>query len=127
MSVVFVIIAFLQTFSLEVVSFYNNSETIQNLAVKCLYSYTIAYGLDAVQVMLQGVIKGLGIQQRAQNSALVSFFFVGLPSAYLLAFHYGYGIEGLWYGYSIGLLILVLLYSFLIFTADWNEIVKNIR
>ena len=127
MSVVFVIIAFLQTFSLEVVSFYNNSETIQNLAVKCLYSYTIAYGLDAVQVMLQGVIKGLGIQQRAQNSALVSFFCVGLPSAYLLAFHYGYGIEGLWYGYSIGLLILVLLYSFLIFTADWNEIVKNIR
>lgn len=127
MSIVFVILCLLQTYQHQVVAFYTRSTRIRELAVQCLFSYMVGYVLDATQVLLQGVIKGLGIQQKAQNSAIFSFFFVGLPAAYLLAFRLGFGIEGLWYGYSMGLLTLCVMYSAILLQSDWDQVAKEIR
>jgi hypothetical protein len=49
------------------------------------------------------------------------FFFISLPASYFVALPFGYGLDGLWYGYGIGLLILNFLYIRLIVTVNWHE------
>jgi MATE family multidrug resistance protein len=69
-----------------------------------------------------GIIKGLGIQYSAQNQAIICFLFISLPSAYLLAFKGGYGVNGLWIGYGIGLAFLSISYLITLSSADWDKI-----
>lgn len=49
------------------------------------------------------------------------FFFISLPASYFVALPLGLGLDGLWYGYGIGLFILNLLYIGLIATVNWHE------
>lgn len=81
------------------------------MASSNLRAYSLIYVLDASQVGLNGVIKGLGLQNKAQNFAFVSYFFIGLPSAYVFGIHLGFGLNGLWYGFAIGLLALTFFYT----------------
>ena len=58
---------------------------------------------------------------------MVSFFLISLPSAYIIGIGYEFGIDGLWYGYSIGLLVLNFMYFRLLLTSDIKQIVMEIR
>ena len=72
-------------------------------------------------------IKGIGLQEKAQFISMLSFFMIGLPSAYLCGITFGYGINGLWYGFAVGLFVLIILYSLLLLRTDWTIESKNIR
>ena len=98
------------------------SEASINLRV-----YSIVFILDSIQVLLCGVIKGLGLQDQAQNYAMFSFFLISLPASYLFSLTFEYGINGLWYGFSIGLFVLILFYLKLILFSNWNHIVIEIQ
>lgn len=81
--------------------------------------------IDGAQIGLQGVVKGLGLQEEAQKSAGISFFLVGLPCAYLVASDkfLGLGTTGLWYGYLVGLVLLVVLYSRMLLNVDYVDVI----
>jgi Na+-driven multidrug efflux pump len=63
---------------------------------------------------MQGVIKGLGIQEQAQTPALICFLFISTPCAYVCGFMLEGGLAGMWYGYGIGMIILIIFYLIMI-------------
>ena len=60
---------------------------------------------DGLQGVGTGVLRGLGDTRTPMLWNLGGHWFVGLPLAYVLAFRFGLGVIGLWWGLSSGLII----------------------
>jgi MATE family, multidrug efflux pump len=60
---------------------------------------------DGLQGVGTGVLRGLGDTRTPVLWNLAAHWALGLPVAYALAFHFGLGVIGLWWGLSIGLII----------------------
>jgi len=84
----------------------------------------LTHGMAMVQA---GAVRGLGMLHTASWVVFFAFYFVSLPSAYLLAFPYRWGIMGLWFGVVIGSTVEVVLYFvFLRFFCNWKLIAIEI-
>jgi multidrug resistance protein, MATE family len=60
---------------------------------------------DGVQAVATGALRGLGNTQTPMFVNLVGHWMLGLPTAYLLCFRYGWGVQGLWMGLASGLIV----------------------
>ena len=52
---------------------------------------------------------------------ILSYYIIGVPISLTLAFSYGQGIFGLWWGMCFGYFACAFLYSNLILRADWKK------
>ena len=59
--------------------------------------------VDGVQALAAGMLRGLKDTTVPMVLALVSYWAIGFVSAYFLAFHFGFGGVGVWYGFVLGL------------------------
>ena len=60
---------------------------------------------DGLQAVATGVLRGLGETRMPMLWNLAGHWFIGLPLAYVLAFNLDFGVIGLWWGLSSGLII----------------------
>jgi multidrug resistance protein, MATE family len=60
---------------------------------------------DGLQGVATGVLRGLGDTRTAMVSNLAAHWLVGLPLGYVLCFPAGWGVQGLWVGLCIGLIV----------------------
>ncbi|WP_137110635.1 MATE family efflux transporter [Rhodobacter sp. SY28-1] len=58
---------------------------------------------DGMQVMALGLLRGVQDTQVPMWLAAVSYWLIGIPCSYVLAFPLGYGGQGLWLGLVVGL------------------------
>ncbi len=58
---------------------------------------------DAMQVMALGLLRGIQDTRIPMIAAAVSYWIIGIPCSYVLAFKFGWGGAGLWLGLVIGL------------------------
>ncbi len=79
------------------------SAAIVALGVTLLAVSALFHLADAMQVMALGLLRGLHDTRVPLVLAVVSYWLVGIPCSYLLAFKLGYGAVGLWLGLVIGL------------------------
>jgi MATE family multidrug resistance protein len=70
---------------------------------------------DGIQVVWLGALRGLLDVKLPTYIVLFAYTGVCLPLAYLLAFTFGFGTKGIWFGLVIGLLISAILNSFRFF------------
>ncbi len=68
------------------------------LAMAALFQMT-----DAMQVIALGLLRGIKDTRVPMCAAAVSYWLIGIPASYILAFPLGYGGIGLWAGIVIGL------------------------
>jgi MATE family multidrug resistance protein len=101
---------------------YTNDLIIAKLVTSLLDIYIWFGIIDAIQIILHGIIKGLGKQKIASIVALVVLYPIMLPLAYILAFELNLGIYGLWYSQLISVFILAGSYFIIIFLLDWQDI-----
>jgi MATE family multidrug resistance protein len=60
---------------------------------------------DGLQAVATGALRGLGDTRTAMFWNLAGHWCIGLPVAYVMAFRLGWGITGLWWGLSSGLVV----------------------
>ncbi len=78
---------------------------VLKLAVPMLMVAALAQLLDGVQRVAMGALYGLQDTRVPMLLSLLTFWGVGLTSAYLLGFPFGLGAVGLWAGQSIGVAV----------------------
>jgi MATE family multidrug resistance protein len=59
--------------------------------------------VDATQVMALGFLRGLQDTRAPMWMAALSYWVIGIPASYALAFPLGFGGAGLWLGLTVGL------------------------
>lgn len=64
---------------------------------------------DGVQVVGLGALRGIKDVKIPTIITLVAYWMIGLPSSYIFAFKLGLGVQGIWYGLSIGLTVTAIL------------------
>lgn len=60
--------------------------------------------MDAMQVMALGLLRGVRDTRVPMALAAVSYWMIGIPTSYILAFKFGFGGVGLWVGLCVGLM-----------------------
>jgi MATE family multidrug resistance protein len=78
---------------------------VVEIGVTLLFVAAVFQLFDGVQGVTTGALRGLGDTKTAMLWNLGGHWVIGLPLGYLLCFHWGYGVVGLWWGLSIGLVI----------------------
>lgn len=81
---------------------------------------------DSCQTTLGGVLRGLGKLQSASIIYLVSFYLVMLPSALLLAFPLGCGVEGVWWATGIGTFIAAVSFGIVVVKTDFGLVTSEV-
>jgi MATE family multidrug resistance protein len=79
-----------------------NESAIAAYTVNLLFFVGIFQIPDGVQVTLSGVLRGLGKTKGPMIAYFLSYWPLGLPMAYILAFRYGLEAKGLWLGLMAG-------------------------
>ncbi len=72
-------------------------------AVPLLFVAAVFQLSDGAQAVAAGALRGAGDTRFPLLSNLSGHYLIGLPLGVLLAFHYGMGARGLWWGLSAGL------------------------
>jgi len=97
-------LVFLSMPALLIKSFSDDVNVI-DLGVRLLFVAAVFQLFDGLQGVTTGALRGLSDTHTAMLWNLGGHWFVGLPLGYLLCFHWGYGVVGLWWGLSVGLVI----------------------
>ncbi|MFQ3576574.1 MAG: MATE family efflux transporter, partial [Cytophagales bacterium] len=61
---------------------------------------------DGIQVVLIGILRGLSDVRIPALTVILAYWVIGLPLGFVLAFHFGLGAHGIWYGLLIGLSVI---------------------
>ncbi len=77
---------------------------------------------DGVQVVGLGTLRALEDVKIPTLITLVAYWVIGLPGGYLFAFYGGFGVQGVWWGLSIGLFVAAVLLS-----VRFNYLSKKIK
>ena len=75
--------------------------------------------------MLKGVIKALGIQHKCVYVNISGHWCINMTLLYLLPFHFGLGIQGMWMAKVVLEWYIFIVYFFMIKYTDWDATIKN--
>ena len=92
-------------FPRRLVSAFSPDAAVIETGVALLFVGAIFQLFDGVQGVATGVLRGLGDTRTPMLWNLAAHWFIGLPLGYALCFVAGYGVIGLWWGLSTGLII----------------------
>ncbi len=59
---------------------------------------------DGTQVVGLGILRGMGDVNKPTLITFIAYWIIGLPIGYLLGITLGWGVKGIWYGLTLGLL-----------------------
>jgi len=89
---------------------YTNSAAVI-VAASALLPIAAAFQLfDGIQVVGAAILRAMGKTTIAAGFHLVAFYCLALPLAYWFAFTHEFGVPGLWWGLTIGLAIVSVLF-----------------
>ncbi|THD22724.1 hypothetical protein D915_006647, partial [Fasciola hepatica] len=80
--------------------------------------------LDGIGGVCSGIVRGAGLQYVGAVICCLSFYVFGAPIGMGLIFGAHYGIEGLWYGLSIGVFFSSITYVIVCARLDWKNQVQ---
>lgn len=91
---------------------YTSDQAVIYLAAQLLIIAGLFQLFDGTQVVGLGILRGMSDVNIPTFIVFVAYWIIGLPMSYYLGIHLQYGLEGIWYGLTIGLLTSSLLLYF---------------
>jgi MATE family multidrug resistance protein len=82
---------------------YTDNAGVVSIASSMLIFAAIFQISDGLQAVAAGALRGMQDVTAPAIIAFVSYWLVMIPACYLLAFTYGFGLQGIWIGFIIGL------------------------
>lgn len=84
---------------------YNDEIAVIEIASSLLIIAALFQLSDGVQVIMLGALRGMKDVKIPTMITFFAYWVIALPLAYILAFQYGYGANGIWFGIFFGLTI----------------------
>ena len=81
-----------------------NDVNVVAIAAQLLLIAGLFQLFDGTQVVGLGTLRGMGDVNIPTFITFVAYWVIGLPSCYLLGIYFNIGIQGIWYGLTLGLL-----------------------
>jgi MATE family multidrug resistance protein len=82
---------------------------------------------DGMSALTSGIMRARGQQSIGALLNLLGYYILGIPIGIWLAFNWGMGLEGLWIGLSLALIVVAGVGFWLALTADWEKEVRKVK
>ncbi|WP_437921684.1 MATE family efflux transporter [Sphingobacterium sp. LRF_L2] len=82
----------------------SNDDAVIRISAQLLIIAGLFQLFDGTQVVGLGVLRGMGDVNIPTLITFVAYWIIGIPSAYLLGIYLNLGVQGVWYGLTLGLL-----------------------
>ncbi|KAL7551807.1 hypothetical protein ACHAWF_015000 [Thalassiosira exigua] len=82
---------------------------------------------DAINAVEQGIFRAIGMQSLAAKLNFVAYYVVGIPLGYVLGFHMGFGVGGLWLGMTAALCFNSVVGVVILLRCDWRQLTVDTR
>ena len=107
-----------------IAEFYTNIEEVKEETIMLFAFLAVFHQADSIQGVAGGVLRGLGKTVHASVITGISYWVISLPMEYLFAFHFGYGVIGLWIGQMCGSIFHAVVYVYLVnfHFGDWVSV-----
>jgi MATE family multidrug resistance protein len=109
-----------------------NSANFQAVALETMRFFPIVAILlltECIRLIANGALRGLKDSNFQMMLSIFGFWLIAFPTAYLLAFKFGFGSVGIWWGIIIGLFItgilLVVRFNRLVNRVDLSSLVTK--
>lgn len=89
----------------QLIGLFSTDIAVLNLGSSLLYLAAVFQLFDGIQGVATGTLRGLGDTRTPMIVNLWAHWLVGLPVSYSLCFIFGWGVQGLWIGLSLGLIV----------------------
>jgi len=106
---------------------YTTEVEVAEIVTNLLKIYVWFGILDGIQMILHGIIKGIGKQGIASVICLVVLYPINIPVAYLFAWPLGFGLYGLWYSQILSIGLLLISYVTILTWYNWDDISLDVR
>lgn len=103
---------------------YTSDQTVIGIAAQLLILAGFFQLFDGTQVVGLGVLRGLGDVNMPTFITFLSYWVIGIPIGYWLGFPLGWGVKGIWYGLTLGLLTASIL-LFIRFQNRTKKLIAN--
>ncbi|MBA0557284.1 hypothetical protein Golob_014361 [Gossypium lobatum] len=105
--------------SLLIKAFSTDAEVIQ-AGTSLIPLLAISIFLNGIQPILSGVAIGSGWQHIVAYVNLTTYYIIGLPIGCVLGFKIGLGVEGIWWGMVVGVLLQTITLIILTARTNWD-------
>ena len=95
-----------------------NSAALLAYAVPLLFVAAAFQVVDCLQAVASGILRGFKDTRTPMLIAVFSYWVIGLPVAYLLAFPVGLGGRGIWWGLALGLAAAAILLTLRVYRRE---------
>lgn len=112
-------------FRSDIPNLYTDEPQVKALLYDLIGIYVIFAIPDSIQIVLHGIIKGLGKQKAASIVCLIILYPFNITFAYILAFHLQIGVMGLWYSQLTSIFLLAFSYIVIYLNTDIDEVIKE--
>jgi MATE family multidrug resistance protein len=82
---------------------FNHEQEVQKMVASLLLIAALFQISDGIQVVGLGVLRGIKDSTIPTLLTFITYWVIGLPACYLLAFQFNLGIQGIWYGLTLAL------------------------
>ena len=82
---------------------------------------------DTTQALGMSVIKATGKQALGAIFTALSYFLLGIPTSWYLAFREDMDNRGLWWGPAIACASNTILYNIIVFRINWKELISEVK
>ena len=106
----------------RIISLFTTDTRIQKTATSVLWIISLSNFPDGYKGMLKGVVRALGLQGKSVYINIVGHWCINLTLQWLLGFHYGWGLTGMWLGKLVLELFIFSAYNIMISCTDWNTV-----
>ncbi|PZM84980.1 MATE family efflux transporter [Candidatus Gracilibacteria bacterium] len=100
--------------------FVNDRETIKT-GVDLMRISAFSFGIMGIQFALTGVFRAAGNTSLAMILGIVSMFVVQLPIAFILSIHLNWGINGVWWSFTIVNIIMAIICVLIYLKGNWKN------
>ncbi len=90
-------------------AFYISDESVIQIASTLLIIAAFFQIFDGTQAVGLGILRGIADVKAPTVYTFLAYWIVGLPMGYLLAFNMGFGVQGVWIGLSLSLIVSAIL------------------
>lgn len=100
-------------------------EEVIELVAQIMFLVAIMQIFDAMAAMAHGLLRGIGKQHFGGYANLIAYYVIALPISFGTAFGLDWKLEGLWFGVTLGLVLVASVEYWYIYTSDWDQSVRE--
>ena len=109
----------------SIIGLYTDEEDMIDLFVSCKYLIVIMFIIDSSQIVLGGVIRGIGEQGESSIVSFISYALITLPLTIVFSFWYDMKLHGILLAYICGIIFSTVFNTVILIKSDWELAVSN--